>query len=109
KLGPFFEDGCRPTVRLLMTRTWMHPASSRSPVAWVSGSWPRHKRSKAGASKLTTAGRPPSRTPPRPRQPSQRVLDNGSYAFSMPGMPEAIRVTTRAEIFDDHFESHEFL
>ncbi len=44
----------------------------------------------------------------RPPQVEWRVLDNGSYAFSMPGMPEAIRVTTRAEIFDDHFESHEF-
>jgi SNF2 family DNA or RNA helicase len=45
----------------------------------------------------------------RPSQIEWKVLDAGSYAFSMPGMPTPIRVTTRAAIFDDHFESHEFL
>jgi superfamily II DNA or RNA helicase len=45
----------------------------------------------------------------RPSQIEWKVLDAGSYAFSMPGMPTAIRVTTRAAIFDDHFESHELL
>jgi ERCC4-related helicase len=38
-----------------------------------------------------------------------RRLDAGSYALRMPGMTEEIRVTTRAEVFDDHFESHDFM
>ena len=38
-----------------------------------------------------------------------RRLDAGSYALQLPGMDEAVRVTTQAEVFDDHFESHEFL
>lgn len=45
----------------------------------------------------------------RPPQIEWRLLDPGSYAFSMPGLPVSVRITTRAEIFDDHFESHEFL
>jgi len=45
----------------------------------------------------------------RPPQVDWKVLDTGSYAFSMPGLPTPIRVTTRAAIFDDHFESHDFL
>ena len=36
-------------------------------------------------------------------------LDVGSYSLRMPGMAESARVTTRAEVFDDHFQSHEFL
>jgi hypothetical protein len=36
-------------------------------------------------------------------------LDAGSYAARLPGMPQAIRVTTSAEVFDDHFESHQLL
>jgi SNF2 family DNA or RNA helicase len=38
-----------------------------------------------------------------------RRLDAGSYALRVPGMEHEIRVTTQAEVFDDHFESHEFL
>jgi hypothetical protein len=38
-----------------------------------------------------------------------RRLDPGSYALRVPGMAQEIRVTTQAEVFDDHFESHEFL
>lgn len=38
-----------------------------------------------------------------------RRLDLGSYALRLPGMVQEVRVTTQAEIFDDHFESHEFL
>ena len=38
-----------------------------------------------------------------------RRLDAGSYALRLPGMDEEVRVTTQAEVFDDHFESHEFL
>ena len=38
-----------------------------------------------------------------------RRLDKGSYALRLPGMAQEVRVTTQAEIFDDHFESHEFL
>ena len=45
----------------------------------------------------------------RPPQVDWRSLDPGSYAFSMPGFPTSVRVTTRAETFDDHFENHEFL
>jgi SNF2 family DNA or RNA helicase len=45
----------------------------------------------------------------RPSQVEWKVLDVGTYAFSMPGLPTPIRVTTRAAVFDDHFESHEFL
>jgi ERCC4-related helicase len=38
-----------------------------------------------------------------------RRLDPGSYALRLPGMAQEIRVTTQAEVFDDHFESHDFL
>ncbi len=38
-----------------------------------------------------------------------RRLDAGSYALRLPGMDQEVRVTTQAEVFDDHFESHEFL
>ena len=38
-----------------------------------------------------------------------RRLDAGSYALRLPGMDRDVRVTTRAEVFDDHFESHQFL
>lgn len=50
-----------------------------------------------------------SRDDLRPPQVEWKPLDSGSYSFSMPGFPSAVRVTTRAETFDDHFESHEFL
>jgi hypothetical protein len=36
-------------------------------------------------------------------------LDPGSYKLRLPGNDAWIRVTTSAEVFDDHFESHEFL
>ena len=45
----------------------------------------------------------------RPPQVAWKVLDAGSYEFSKPGMRAPIRVTTRPAIFDEHFESHEFL
>ena len=38
-----------------------------------------------------------------------RRLDVGSYAIRLPGMDREVRVTTQADIFDDHFESHQFL
>ncbi len=38
-----------------------------------------------------------------------RRLDVGTYAVRLPGMDRAIRVTTQSEVFDDHFESHQFL
>jgi SNF2 family DNA or RNA helicase len=38
-----------------------------------------------------------------------RRLDPGSYGLRVPGMKDEIRVTTQAEVFDDHFESHEFM
>jgi SNF2 family DNA or RNA helicase len=38
-----------------------------------------------------------------------RPLDAGSYALRLPGMKDEIRVTTQADVFDDHFESHEFM
>lgn len=38
-----------------------------------------------------------------------RRLDKGTYGLRLPGMAQEVRVTTQAEIFDDHFESHEFL
>jgi hypothetical protein len=38
-----------------------------------------------------------------------RRLDVGSYALRLPGMDHEVRVTTQAEVFDDHFESHLFL
>ena len=38
-----------------------------------------------------------------------RRLDAGSYALRLPGMDREVRVTTQAEVFDDHFESHQFL
>ena len=37
------------------------------------------------------------------------LMDPGSYSLQMPGMPHAVRVTLRAETFDDQFESHECL
>ena len=36
-------------------------------------------------------------------------LDPGSYKLLVPGASGPVRVTTSAEVFDDHFESHEFL
>jgi len=45
----------------------------------------------------------------RPPQIEWQVLDSSSYSFSMPGLAEPVRVTTSSQIFDDHFESHEFL
>ncbi len=39
----------------------------------------------------------------------RRRLDAGSYALHLPGMNEEVRVTTQAEVFDDHFQSHPFL
>lgn len=50
-----------------------------------------------------------SRDDLRPPQVEWKLLDSGSYAYSMPGYSKPIRVTTRAEVFDDHFESHDFL
>jgi SNF2 family DNA or RNA helicase len=38
-----------------------------------------------------------------------RRLDVGSYALRLPGMAKEVRVTTQADIFDDYFESHEFM
>ena len=38
-----------------------------------------------------------------------RRLDAGTYALRLPGMEQEVRVTTLAEVFDDHFESHQFL
>ena len=38
-----------------------------------------------------------------------RSLDAGSYALRLPGMDQEVRVTTQAEVFDDHFESHQFM
>lgn len=45
----------------------------------------------------------------RPPQVEWVPMDPGSYSLKMPGMPQAVRVTLRAETFDDQFESHEFL
>jgi hypothetical protein len=36
-------------------------------------------------------------------------LDLGSYKLRLPGKDAWVRVTTDAEVFDDHAESHEFL
>jgi hypothetical protein len=36
-------------------------------------------------------------------------LDPGSYKLRLPGAASPFRVTTSADVFDDHFESHEFL
>ena len=36
-------------------------------------------------------------------------LDPGSYKLRLPGGDAWVRVTTDAEVFDDHAESHEFL
>jgi len=36
-------------------------------------------------------------------------LDPGSYKLRLPGSVDLVRVATSAEVFDDHFESHEFL
>ena len=49
-----------------------------------------------------------SRTALRPPQVEWRRLDPGSYAISAPGLPASVRVTTRAETFDDDFENHAF-
>jgi hypothetical protein len=44
-----------------------------------------------------------------PRNVEWRRLDAGSYGLRLPGMNQEIRVTTQAEVFDDHFESHQFM
>ena len=36
-------------------------------------------------------------------------LDPGSYKLRLPGMASSFRVTTSADVFDDHFESNVFL
>ncbi len=38
-----------------------------------------------------------------------RPLDVGSYAMKIPGFDKELRITTSADVFDDHFESHDFL
>ena len=45
----------------------------------------------------------------RPQQMEWKPLDAGSYAITLPGMAAAVRATTSDEVFDDHFESHQFL
>jgi superfamily II DNA or RNA helicase len=45
----------------------------------------------------------------RPPQVEWVAMDAGSYSLQMPGMPQSVRVTLRADTFDDQFESHEFL
>jgi hypothetical protein len=45
----------------------------------------------------------------RPPGAEWERLDPGSFALRLPGMDSKIRVTTSAEVFDDHFESHDFL
>jgi hypothetical protein len=44
----------------------------------------------------------------RPPQLQWQPLDLRSYAVALPGMATRVRATTSAEVFDDHFESHEF-
>jgi ERCC4-related helicase len=44
----------------------------------------------------------------RPAAMEWQPLDLRTYAASLPGMPERLRVTTSAQVFDDHVESHEF-
>jgi ERCC4-related helicase len=44
----------------------------------------------------------------RPAAMEWQPLDLRSYAASLPGMIERVRVTTSAQVFDDHVESHEF-
>jgi hypothetical protein len=38
-----------------------------------------------------------------------RRLDPGTYAIRLPGMDREVRVTIHADVFDDHFDSHQFL
>jgi hypothetical protein len=38
-----------------------------------------------------------------------KPLDAGSYRAQLPGMLEPVRATPRAEVFDDHCDSHVFL
>jgi ERCC4-related helicase len=38
-----------------------------------------------------------------------RPLDRCSYGLRIPGFDRELRVTTSAEVFDDHFQSHDFL
>ncbi len=45
----------------------------------------------------------------RPASAEWDRLDPGSYSLRLPGMKTKVRVTTNAEVFDDHFESHDFL
>jgi len=44
----------------------------------------------------------------RPATMEWQSLDLRTYAAALPGIPERIRVTTSAQVFDDHVESHEF-
>src|SRR5271157_1820104 len=44
----------------------------------------------------------------RPAAMEWQPLDLRTYAASLPGMEERIRVTTSAQVFDDHVESHQF-
>lgn len=43
----------------------------------------------------------------RPPEVEWAPLDPGSFALRLPGMAQKVRMTTRAEVFDDHFESHD--
>ena len=44
----------------------------------------------------------------RPAAMEWQPLDLRTYAAALPGMQERIRVTTSAQVFDDHVESHQF-
>ncbi|MFH1739958.1 MAG: helicase-related protein, partial [bacterium] len=45
----------------------------------------------------------------RPPEMDWKQLDFRSYAMQLPGMPDQVRATTSSDVFEDHFESHEFL
>jgi len=45
----------------------------------------------------------------RPADVEWAQLDRGSYSIRLPGMTQSVRGTTRAEVFDVHYESHEFM
>ncbi len=45
----------------------------------------------------------------RPPEIDWKKLDYRSYSLQLPGMSESIRATTSGDVFEDHFESHEFL
>ena len=120
---------CRGCPRSSRRSPWSGPSTARRPG---SGSWPmsrawstrprgwlrrgRGRRRGPRRAGPSPAGADLTRPRRRPEPPGCPPTGGGVGAarpgllqLRLPGSAEWVRVTTSAEVFDDHFESHEFL